>query len=415
MRRPHPLTHLTTAMTKHIKTELKTYESELISLRQDLHQHPETGFEEHRTAKIIAEKLTSWGLEVHTGVGITGVVGVLRGRYPGTQAIGLRADMDALNMTETGDLPYRSVYEGKMHGCGHDGHSTMLLGAAKYLSRHPDFAGTVNFIFQPAEEGLGGASAMIDDGLFERFPCDSVYGMHNRSGIPVGHFGTLPGAAMSASDTWSTTFSGTGGHGGSMAHLATDLTITLAHFIQGIQTIISRNVPGIEPAVLSIGHISGGNAKSPSVMPASMFVTGTARSFSPAVRDTLERRLEELAKTCAALTGCQSTSTYSRGYPPLVNQPAHTARAVAAARAVAGDAQVNANQKPSTGAEDFAVMLEKRPGAYVWLGNGFASDGSVRPVHTPNYDFNDDALLFGAEYWVQLVHGCLGESAAPAT
>lgn len=395
-------------MTKNIKLEIAAYQSELVELRHDLHQHPETGFEEHRTSEIIASKLEDWGLEVHRGIGVTGVVGVLRGQRADTRSVGLRADMDALNMNETGEVSYRSVYDGKMHGCGHDGHSTMLLGAAKYLAQHRDFIGTINFIFQPAEEGLGGAAAMIKDGLFDRFPCDEIYGMHNRSGIPVGRFGTLPGAAMSASDTWSVLFTGTGGHGGSMAHLATDITITLAHFIQGIQTIISRNVPGVEPAVLSIGHINGGNPKSPSVMPAIMRVTGTARSFSAVVRDTIERRLSELAQTCAALTGCQAESEYHRGYPPLFNHPEQTALAIEAARAVVGADSVDASQKPSTGAEDFAVMLEERPGAYVWLGNGFAPDGSIRPVHTPNYDFNDEALLIGVEYWIQVAYLSLG-------
>lgn len=395
-------------MSNPIRSALSTYQDELITLRRDLHQHPETGFEEFRTASIIAEKLETWGLEVHRGIGVTGVVATLKGRREGNGTIGLRADMDALNMTETGNVEYRSIHHGKMHGCGHDGHSAMLLGAAWYLAKNPDFAGTVNFIFQPAEEGLGGAAAMIEDGLFDRFPCDAVYGMHNRSGIPIGHFGTLPGPAMCASDTWEVIFAGTGGHGGSMAHLATDLTITLAHFIQGIQTIVSRNVPAIEPAVISIGHVSGGNDKAPAVMPSRMIVTGTARSFTPAVRDTIERRLEDLAQTCAALTGCKAVASYERGHPPLYNHPAQTAVAIAAARAVAGEANVNPSLKPSTGSEDFAVMLEHRPGAYIWMGNGFAPDGTVRPVHTPDYDFNDEALLYGSEYWVRLVHEALG-------
>lgn len=398
-------------MTDSIKAALKAYEPELVAIRRDLHQHPETGFEEHRTAAVIAQQLRAWGLEVHEGVGRTGVVGVLKGSLPGTRTVGLRADIDALNMDETGTVKHRSVNPGKMHGCGHDGHTTMLLGAARYLAEHPDFAGTVNFIFQPAEEGLGGAQAMIDDGLFERFPCDAVYGMHNRPGMPLGQFGTRTGPALAASDTWTVTFNGTGGHGGSMPHLATDATVALGHFILGLQTIVGRNVAPAEPSVLSIGHIAAGTSSSPSVMPSTVLVRGTARSYSPTVRDTLERRLAELAASSASMSGCTAVAEYRRGYPALINRPDNTEIARRAARAVAGDDKVEGNQPPSTGAEDFAVMLAVRPGAYMWVGNGFAADGSVRAVHTPDYDFNDAALLVGSEYWVRLAHEELGAAA----
>ena len=263
-------------------------QADLTALRRDIHRHPETAFEEKRTAQIVAEKLQGWGIEVHRGLAKTGVVGTLKGKRPGQKTIGLRADMDALHLQEKNDFDYASVNANKMHACGHDGHTTMLLGAAKHLAAAPDFAGTVHFIFQPAEEGLGGARVMIEEGLFDKFNCDTVYGMHNMPGIPAGTFAIRPGAMMAASDTWSATFKGTGGHG-AMPHRGTDPTFAAAQFIVAVQGIVGRNVPAVSTAVLSIGHIQAGTFGSPNVIPSEVLIRGTSRSYSPEVRDLLER------------------------------------------------------------------------------------------------------------------------------
>src|SRR6185312_1730562 len=306
-------------MKQDIVDAIKAFEPELVSIRHDIHQHPETGFEEVRTSALVAKKLKEWGIEVTEGIAKTGVVGTLKGRLPGQRAVALRADMDALDIKEKTGLPYSSVNENKMHACGHDGHTTMLLGAAKYLSEHPDFGGTVHFIFQPAEEGLGGGKVMVEEGLFERFPTDAVYGMHNKPGIPVGQFATRVGPMLAATDSWTITFHGTGGHGGSGPHLATDPTMPLAHFILGVQTIIGRNVPALETAVLSIGHISAGLPGVTNIIPSEVVVCGTARSYRPEIRDLLERRLKELATSVAEAYGCSAVVDFDRRYPPLVN------------------------------------------------------------------------------------------------
>ncbi len=387
---------------------LKPYEAELAEIRHDIHRHPEIGFEETRTAALVADRLRGWGLAVTERVAKTGVVATLKGRRPGQRAIGLRADMDALNIQEVPGLEYRSTVPGKMHACGHDGHTAMLLGAARYLAEHPDFAGTVQFIFQPAEEGLGGGRVMVEEGLFDRFPVDAVYGMHNMPGMAVGEFRTRPGPFMAAADRWEVTFRGTGGHGGAGAHLATDVTLPLAHFILAAQTIVSRNVPAIETAVVSVGSIAGGNPASSNIMPADIVVTGTARSYSPLIRDLIERRLTELAHAQAASFGCAADVAYERIYPPLVNHSAQTAVAAAAAAALVGADKVEANGPPLMGSEDFSFMLETRPGNMVFIGNGMAADGSFHNLHTPGFNFNDGILGLGAAYWVQLVASELG-------
>ena len=389
---------------------LKDYEPELIEIRHDIHRHPEVGFEETRTAALVADRLRSWGLEVTEGIAGTGVVATLKGRLPGQRAIGLRADLDALHIQEIPGREHGSLIPGKMHACGHDGHTSMLLGAARYLREHPDFGGTVHFIFQPAEEGLGGGRVMVEEGLFERFPVDAVYGMHNMPGIPVGEFWTRTGPFLAASDTWAVTFRGTGGHGGAGAHLATDATLALAHFILAVQTIVSRNVAATETCVISVGSIAGGDAGSPNIIPSEVTVTGTARSYKPQIRDLMERRLTEIAQVQAAVFGCTADVVYSRRYPPLITHAEQTAISVAAASALVGADKVAADVPPYTGSEDFSFMLEARPGSFIMIDNGVGKDGKTHHVHTPGYDFNDDILALGVAYWIKLVGTELGAS-----
>jgi amidohydrolase len=389
-------------MTDQILETVQAIEPELIAIRHDLHAHPETGFEEHRTSAIVAAKLRGWGLDVTDSVGRTGVVATLKGKRPGNRSIGLRADMDALNIAETTGLPYASTIPGKMHACGHDGHTAMLLGAAYTLAQHRDFAGTVHFIFQPAEEGLGGGLAMLGDGLLERFPAEKLYGLHNWPGMQVGRFGTVTGPFMAAGDTWTVTLRGSGGHGGAAAHLATDVTVAQAQFVMAAQTIVSRNVPALQPAVISVGYLGGGAWGSPNVIPSEVIIRGTARCFDEKVRGLLERRLGEVATAIAAVHGCTAELHYERIFAPLVNEADCTATAIDVANAIVGAGNVDTSVSPVTGSEDFAFMLEQRPGNYIFLGNGVAADGSFAPVHTPKYDFNDKALPLGVRYFVAL-------------
>ncbi|HLM12202.1 MAG TPA: M20 aminoacylase family protein [Reyranella sp.] len=384
--------------------------TELTAIRRDIHRHPETAFEEQRTAQIVADKLQSWGIEVHRGLATTGVVGTLKGKRPGQKTIGLRADMDALHLQEKNEFDYASVHANKMHACGHDGHTTMLLGAAKHLAAAPDFAGTVHFIFQPAEEGLGGARVMIEEGLFDKFNCDAVYGMHNMPGFPSGHFAIRAGAMLASSDSWQVTFKGTGGHG-AMPDRGTDPTYVAGQFIVAVQGIVGRNVPPSQTAVLSVGHIAGGSAGSPNVIPAEVLISGTARSFSADVRDLLERRLAEVAAGIAQAGGCTAESKYLRRYPALVNSVEQTSLAVEAAAMTVGRENVDPNTPRISGAEDFAFMLEKKPGAYIMIGNGGPDEGGCHNVHSPLYDFNDRILTTGAAYWVNLVQLELGNAA----
>jgi hippurate hydrolase len=397
-------------MRQDILDIIKGYEPELIAIRQDIHRHPETRFEEVRTAALVAGKLRDWGIEVTEGIGKTGVVGTLKGRRAGQRAIGLRADMDALFIQEENDFAHASTVPGKMHACGHDGHTTMLLGAARYLAQNPDFAGTVQFIFQPAEEAGTGAAAMIADGLFDRFPVDSVYGMHNNPGIPVGQFATRSGPTLAGADFWGVTFHGTGGHGGAAPHLATDATVALGQFLLAVHTILPRNLKPTESAALSVGYVHGGAANSPNVMPARVEVRGTARYFHPETQATIRRRLEELATALATAQGCTAEFAYEPLCPPTVNAAEKTPVAMTAAIDLVG--AENVGEIPlSTGGEDFAYMLQKKPGNFMRIGNGMNEDGSFHNVHTPKYDFNDGALALGAAYWVSLVQQELGPQA----
>ena len=377
--------------------------AELTAIRQDIHAHPEMGLEEVRTAALVAEKLREWGVEVTEGVGRTGVVGVIRGKLPGQRSIGLRADMDALAITEATGLPYASQNQGVMHACGHDGHTTMLLGAAKYLSNNRDFSGTVNLIFQPAEEGRGGAQAMLDDGLFDRFPCDAVYGMHTRPGMPLGQFALRPGPMMAAGGVFKVMFKGTGGHGGATPHLASDVTVAMAQYIMALQTIVARSVSPHETAVVSVGSVHGGSALSSNVMPAEIELTGTMRCFSKETQDIITARMEAYAAAIGQAAGCTIDVTLDWFARVLTNHPENTTVAATAAAVVSGSDKVDTNLTPTTGGEDFAFMLEQRPGAFIFLGNGNAPDGKVHSVHTPLFNFNDASIPHGVAYWVSLV------------
>jgi amidohydrolase len=387
---------------------ISQHQADFTTIRRDIHAHPELGFEEERTAALVAAQLRHWGIETHEGIGKTGVVGVIKGRHPGDRAIGLRADLDALAITETTGATYTSTISGKMHACGHDGHTTMLLGAARYLSENPDFAGQVNLIFQPSEENVQGALAMIADGLFDRFPCDAVYGMHNTAGMPKGHFATGHGAMQAAADFWRVTFRGVGGHGGLSPHRTTDITYAQAHFVLGLQGIVGRNVAPIETAVISIGHIQGGQAESPNVVPSELVIAGTARTYSDEVRDLIERRIAELAHHTAEAWGCRAETVYTRGACALINQSTQVEIAIAAASAVAGTQNVNGQLRPTTGSEDFAELSRLVPGAFMRIGNGAAADGSFHAPHTPGYDFNDEIIPDGIAYWVNVVDQELG-------
>ena len=395
-------------MQSSMRAWLASHHAEFTAIRRDIHAHPELGLEERRTAALVAEKLRGWGVAVAQGVGGTGVVGTVTGRQPGQRAIGLRADMDALAIHEQTGLPYASTEPGKMHACGHDGHTTMLLGAARYLAEHPDFGGTVHLIFQPAEEGRGGAHAMLADGLFDRFPCDAIYGLHNTAGMPVGHFASCTGPMLAAADAWRVTFRGVGGHGGLAPQLSTDITYAQAHFVLGLQGIVGRNVAPLDTAVLSVGYIAGGSADSPNVVPAELVIAGTARSYAPEVRALLERRIAELAASTASAWGCQAEAEYRRGPSALVNQPEQTRVGLAAAAAIVGSGQVNPTLRPTTGGEDFSEMLHVRPGAFMRIGNGVAPDGSFNAPHTPKYDFNDAIIPDGIAYWTNIVRLELG-------
>ena len=388
--------------------------AELTAIRRDIHAHPEMGLKEVRTAALVAAKLREWGVEVTEGVGVTGVVGVIRGTRPvgpsnRERAIGLRADMDALAIPEQTGVEYASQNAGVMHACGHDGHTTMLLGAAKYLSRNRDFAGTVNLIFQPAEEGRGGAVKMLEDGLFERFPCDAIYGMHNMPGYQIGKFAIRTGPMLAGTGVWKVTFHGTGGHGGAYPHKATDVSIAAAQFIMALQTVVSRNVSPLDTAVLSVGSIHGGSNLSPNVMPAEMEITGTMRAFDKAVMAIIDQRLPALANAMAMAVGCTVDVTMRWGTTPLVNAAEQTEQCVAAATALVGPASVNPNATASTGGEDFAFMMEQRPGAMILIGNGVNSDGSAHQVHTPHYNFNDEIIPHGVAFWAQIVQNELAQ------
>jgi len=381
-----------------------SFQAEIEAIRRDLHAHPELCYEEHRTSQIVAERLTEWGIPVVRGLGVTGVVGIIK-NGTSERAIGLRADMDALPMQELNGFAHASTHAGKMHACGHDGHTAMLLGAAHYLAQHRNFNGTIYLIFQPAEEGGGGARRMIDDGLFERFPMDAVYGMHNWPGIPEGHFGVVSGPMMASSNEFRVTVRGKGAHA-AQPHRGIDPVMVAVQIAQAWQTIISREKNPLHTAVLSITQIHAGSA--PNIIPDHAELVGTVRTFTTEVLDLVERRMQDMANGIAAGFGASIDFAFKRNYPPLVNHPEQTAFAIEAMRAVVGTSQVDADVEPTMGAEDFAFMLQARPGCYVFIGNGEgqhrAGGHGLGPcqLHNASYDFNDNLLPIGASYWVRL-------------
>ena len=370
----------------------------LTTLRRDLHAHPELGFEEERTSDIVAKLLKEAGIQVHRGLGGTGVVGTLQ-IGNGTRTIGLRADMDALAMPETSDRPYKSTVPGKMHACGHDGHTVMLLGAARHLAETRGFSGTVHFIFQPAEEGRGGAKRMVEEGLFKQFPCDAIYGLHNMPGLAVDEIAVVEGPQLASSDSWRVRFRGTGTHG-AKPHLGRDPITAAGTFLSSLQTIVGRVVDPLQPAVVSACSVQAGNPKALNVIPDIVEIGGTARAYAPEVRDQLEAEIGRLARGTAAMFGILADYEFERRIPPVVNDADAAARALGAAQAVFGE-KVRTSFPPSTAGDDFAFFGQNAPGCYVWLGNGPAVDGALH--HNTAYDFNDEALGYGVAYWVSLV------------
>jgi hippurate hydrolase len=371
---------------------------EIASWRHDIHAHPELLYDVHRTSATVAAKLKAFGCDdVVSGIGRTGVVGVIKGKRPGgtSKVIGLRADMDALPIQEANDIPYKSTVPGKMHACGHDGHTAMLLGAAKYLAETRNFAGTAVMIFQPAEEGGAGGLAMVRDGLMERFAIEEVYGMHNLPGLPTGAFSIRSGPIMAATDNITVEIEGVGGHA-ARPHIAIDPILVGAQMVSQLQSIVSRNVDPVEAAVVSICTFQAGSADN--VIPQTALLRGTARSLKPEVRELLRKRLAEIIEGTARLHGAKAKFTLRRGYPVLSNHERETAFAAAVAGQVAGSDRVDADMAPVMGGEDFSYMLETRPGAFIFVGNGDSAG-----LHHPSYNFNDDTIPFGASYWVRLV------------
>jgi amidohydrolase len=374
----------------------------LAGIRRDIHAHPELAFKEHRTAELVAGHLEALGIEVHRGIGRTGVVGVVRGGRS-LRAIGLRADMDALPMQERNTFAHQSQHSGCMHACGHDGHTTMLLGAAEVLARERNFDGTVYLVFQPAEEGEAGARAMLEDGLFERFPMESIYGMHNWPGMPAGRFAVHTGPAMASADRFDIEVLGNGAHA-AMPHQGNDPIVAAAALVQAIQTITSRTLDPLDAAVVSTTLFHAGEAYN--VIPDRASLSGTVRAFSATVQSRIEARLAALCRGIGDAHEVRIDMTYRRGYPPTINTPEEAALCARVAAGLVGAEQVELDARPSMGAEDFAFFLERKPGCYVWIGNGPGEGGCT--LHNPHYDFNDDIIPVGAAYWVRLVETHLG-------
>ena len=376
---------------------------EFVQIRRDIHAHPELAFEEHRTAALVAQKLRDWGYEVHTGLGTTGVVGTLR-RGQGSKRLGLRADMDALPMAESGAMPWASRTPGRMHGCGHDGHTATLLAAARLIADDPDFDGTLHLIFQPAEEGAGGALRMMADGLFERFPCDAVYAFHNMPGIEAGRFVFRSGPALASSDNVSIRLQGRGGHG-AMPHEAVDTVVAAASIVMALQTVVSRNIDPQQAAVVTVGALQAGVVNN--VIPDEATLELSVRTLDPAVRQQLKARIVELVTLHAASYQVKAEVDWRDGYAVLVNSPDETALAADVATSLFGAQQVDLNGPACMASEDFAFMLQAVPGSYFFIGNGGPGTAGACMVHNPAYDFNDALIAPGAAFWQALVKACL--------
>jgi hippurate hydrolase len=377
---------------------------DLAAIRRDIHAHPELAFKEARTADIVARELAAYGLEVHRGLAKTGVVGVLR-KGSGTRAIGLRADMDALPIHEKNVFPHSSKHNGTMHACGHDGHTAMLLGAARYMAENRgrlDFDGTVYFIFQPAEESEGGAAVMIEDGLFRQFPMDAVFGLHNWPGIPVGEMAVMPGPVMAGTCALEISVRGRGCHA-AMPNQGVDTLVAASHLVLALQTVVARNLHPCESAVVSVTQIHGGEAVN--IIPDDAVLRGTIRSFKPSVQETVEQSIERLCGGIAGAFGAQIEAVFDHRYPPTVNSAAETELCRQVVAELFGEDKLRKNELPSMAAEDFAFMLQKKPGCYVWLGNGPGTGGCS--LHNPHYDFNDEVLPSGISYWVKLAEAAL--------
>jgi amidohydrolase len=389
-----------------IVSRVLDYQAELSSIRQDIHMHPEIAFEEHRTSDIVATKLAEFGCEVHRGLAKTGVVGTLR-RGNATRSIGLRADMDALPIQERNTFAHASINKNKMHACGHDGHTTMLLGAARYLAETKSFNGTVHFIFQPAEEGLGGGRVMVEEGLFEKFPCDGVFALHNVPGLPIGHMAVRAGTLLASSDSWTIKVRAKGSHG-AMPHQGTDPFVIGCQIVMALQTIASRNVDPLDSVVVSVGFMKGGDTFN--VIPDEVTIGGTARALVPHVQDTIEKRLGEIAHGVASAYGASVEYKYDRRYPPTINHADEADFAAKVAEEICGAGNIKRDIPPVMGGEDFSFMLQKVPGAMLWLGNGPGEGNCV--LHNPHYDFNNDAIPTGVSFLVRLTERFLEKEAA---
>ncbi len=393
------------AFPQNILPAIQDMAKEMVEVRHQIHAHPELAFEEHATSDMVAARLKEWGYEVHRGLAGTGVVGTLK-RGTGKMRLGIRADMDALPIQETTGLPYASQLPGKMHACGHDGHTAILLAAARSIAQDPQFDGTLNLIFQPAEEGLGGGRVMVEQGLFKLFPCDAIFALHNMPGMPEGQFGFRAGAFMPSSDTVNITVRGKGGHG-SAPHLSADPVVAAAHIVVALQTVVSRNVDPREMAVISVGAIHGGEAAN--VIPQNVTMRLTVRAFNPEIRAMLKQRITDLVQSQAQTMGVQADVDYDWRYPSLINDEASTAFAKQVALDWLGDKGVMPNLAPLTGSEDFSFMLQECPGCYLIVGNGQGEHHHTGGcmVHNPGYDFNDAILPIAASYWVKLVNAYL--------
>jgi len=387
---------------------IRGFHSELTAIRRDLHAHPELSFTEERTSKVVAEYLRKLGIETHVGLAKTGVVGVIPGKTKNGKAIGLRADMDCLPMHEQNSFPHKSRHEGRMHACGHDGHTTMLLGTARYLAETRNFDGTAYVIFQPAEEGGGGGEVMVREGLFERFPADQVYAVHNWPGLPAGQMAVRPGPVMAATDEVQITVRGRGGHA-AMPHLVVDPVVACATIISALQTIASRNVEPVDAVVVSICSMQTSQVGAFNVVPDHVKLVGTVRSFRPATRDLAEQRFRQICSKTAEAMGCTAEITYTRGYPATVNSAREAQFAARVGERLFGKGNVITEHEPTMGGEDFSYMLQARPGAYVFLGQGAHHNPGAGGcfLHNPHYDFNDEVIPLGAGYLAALVEEAL--------